>query len=108
MMMQDGKYYSLQIIKPETVEEWTEKQSDKSERGLGWDTKSEKNSSAGNLFSMDSYGHTGFTGTSVWIDKERDLFVILLTNRVYPSRNNIKINRFRPEIHDAIIRAVDY
>jgi beta-N-acetylhexosaminidase len=108
MMLQDGKYDSLQIINPSTVKEWTKKQSDKSERGLGWDTKSEKNSSAGNLFSMDSFGHTGFTGTSVWVDKDRDLFVILLTNRIYPSRNNIKINRFRPEIQDAIIRAVDY
>jgi len=57
---------------------------------------------------MRSFGHTGFTGTSVWADKERDLFVVLLTNRVYPTRENRKIIKFRPKLHDAVIGAVDY
>ena len=58
------------------------------DRALGWDTKSAEGSSAGTLFSPASFGHTGFTGTSMWIDPERDLFVILLTNRVHPTREN--------------------
>ncbi len=73
---------------------------------LGWDTRSAQGSSAGALFSAHSVGHLGFTGTSVWIDLERQVHVILLTNRVHPSRNNTAIRSFRPRLHDAVMRAV--
>jgi beta-glucosidase-like glycosyl hydrolase/CubicO group peptidase (beta-lactamase class C family) len=106
--LNDGFYNGGQVFNYFTIEDWTSRQGKQSSRGLGWDTKSEKGSSAGNKFSKNSFGHTGFTGTSVWVDKDRDLFVVLLTNRVYPTRENRKIIKFRPKLHDAIIDAVDY
>jgi len=107
MLLQKGNYNGIQIIKSKTVEFFGKKQSELSSRALGWDTKSPQGSSAGSLFSDLSYGHTGFTGTSIWTDPVRNLFVIFLTNRVFPTRNNLKILKVRPLLHDAIIRAVD-
>ena len=108
MLLQKGTYQGRQFIKPSTVEMFIKQQSKNSTRALGWDTKNgEGFSSAGDLFSNLSYGHTGYTGTSVWTDPTRKLFVILLTNRVYPTRNNTKLIRLRPVIHDSIIRALD-
>ena len=66
----------------------------------GFDTPSRLNSSAGRFFSCDSVGHLGFTGTSFWLDPNSGLIVILLTNRVHPSRANQKIKPFRPKLHD--------
>ena len=106
-VLNKGRYGDKQIFKASTVENWTTKQTSQSSRGLGWDTKSPQHSSAGHYFSMHSFGHTGFTGTSVWADKDNDLFVVLLTNRVYPTRKNRKIIKFRPVIHDAIFLATD-
>jgi CubicO group peptidase (beta-lactamase class C family) len=74
-----------------------------STRALGWDTPSEKNSAAGRYFSAGSFGHTGFTGTSMWIDPNRRLFVIFLTNRVFPNSDNIQIRDIRPKLHDAVM-----
>lgn len=75
--------------------------------GLGFDTPSENQSSAGELLSRRSFGHLGFTGTSFWCDPERDLAIVLLTNRVHPSRHNALIRAFRPRFHDAVIRALE-
>jgi len=75
-----------------------------SSRALGWDTM-QPTSSCGTLLSPTSIGHTGFTGTSLWIDHERDLYVVLLTNRVHPTRSNDALVRLRPRLHDAIVRA---
>jgi CubicO group peptidase (beta-lactamase class C family) len=66
----------------------------------------EEDSSSGHYFSPSSYGHLGFTGTSVWIDPERRVFVILLTNRVNPSRANEKIKQVRPALHDAVMQSL--
>jgi len=74
-----------------------------SSRALGWDTRSDEGSSSGHYFSMKSFGHTGFTGTSMWIDPMRELYVIFLTNRVYPDPANLQIRDIRPKLHDAII-----
>ena len=71
-----------------------------SDWALGFDTKSETGSSLGRYFSLKSVGHLGFTGTSLWHDPETDLTVILLTNRVHPTRDNLAIRAFRPEIHE--------
>ncbi|MGH9790105.1 MAG: serine hydrolase, partial [Candidatus Acidiferrales bacterium] len=57
-------------------------------------------------FSASSFGHTGYTGTSLWLDPEKELFVILLTNRVHPTRDNTKIDQVRPTLHDAIIESL--
>ncbi len=74
-------------------------------RTLGWDVPTEP-SSSGRYFSAKSFGHTGFTGTSLWIDPERKLFVILLTNRVHSTRLNEQIRQLRPAVHDAIFEAL--
>jgi len=71
-------------------------------RPLGFDIPSGTDSSAGRFISSKSIGHLGFTGTSFWFDLDRDFLVILLTNRVHPTRFNDKIRRFRPLIHDLI------
>jgi CubicO group peptidase (beta-lactamase class C family) len=75
-------------------------------RALGFDTPSESGSSAGKYFSAKSVGHLGFTGTSFWMDLERDLIVILLTNRVHPARANETIKTFRPLVHDLVFEEV--
>lgn len=76
-------------------------------RPLGWDAPVERNSSAGEYFTRASIGHTGFTGTSLWIDPERDLFVVLLTNRVNPSATNRAHVQLRRDVHDAVQLAID-
>jgi CubicO group peptidase (beta-lactamase class C family) len=77
-----------------------------SNRGLGWEFPSGR-SSAGVYFSAQSFGHTGFTGTSIWIDPRRDLFVVLLTNRIDPTAANEKHLALRREVHDGVARAVN-
>jgi len=74
--------------------------------GLGFDTPSPRQSSAGDLLSRRSFGHLGFTGTSFWCDPDRDLVVVLLTNRVHPCRDNPLIRQFRPRFHDAVVRCL--
>jgi CubicO group peptidase (beta-lactamase class C family) len=71
-------------------------------RTPGWDTPSGEGSSVGRYFSPKTVGHLGFTGTSLWIDLEEELAVVLLSNRVHPTRANEKIKTFRPVFHDAI------
>ncbi|TAJ91888.1 serine hydrolase, partial [bacterium] len=73
---------------------------------LGWDTPSAENSSSGSYFSPHSVGHLGFTGTSIWWDLEKDCHVILLSNRIHPSRTTDKIKGFRPYIHDLIMKTL--
>jgi CubicO group peptidase (beta-lactamase class C family) len=74
---------------------------------LGWDTPTAEGSGAGTRFSAHSVGHLGFTGTSAWLDLDRGRHVILLTNRVHPTRDNESIREFRPFIHDRIIAALE-
>jgi CubicO group peptidase (beta-lactamase class C family) len=74
---------------------------------LGWDTPSPSGSSAGRHVSPESVGHLGFTGTSIWIDLARDVRIVLLTNRVHPSRDNDRIRDARPRIHDAAMEALE-
>lgn len=91
------------VAKPETVSLFTRRQEEKSSRGLGWDTKS-TGSSAGTLFGPSSFGHTGYTGTSIWVDPDARLAVILLTNRVHPT-DEASIGKIRPFFHDAVWQA---
>jgi CubicO group peptidase (beta-lactamase class C family) len=79
---------------------------DRSTFALGWDTPSPGQSSSGTLFSARSVGHLGFTGCSIWWDLEKHCHVVLLTNRVHPTRKNEKIREFRPQIHDLIMKAL--
>jgi CubicO group peptidase (beta-lactamase class C family) len=73
---------------------------------LGWDTPSPERSSAGRYFSAAAVGHLGFTGTSLWIEPQREIIVVLLTNRVHPRSDNEAIREFRPRIHDLIMETI--
>jgi beta-glucosidase-like glycosyl hydrolase/CubicO group peptidase (beta-lactamase class C family) len=107
MILNGGTYGGVRYISEETVKRFITRQSERSTRAIGWDTKNFHGyTSAGKLFGPKSFGHTGFTGTSIWADPERNLFVILLTNRVYPTRNNTKIFDVRPKVADAVVEAI--
>jgi CubicO group peptidase (beta-lactamase class C family) len=77
-----------------------------STRALGWDTPSATGSSAGSRFSRLSIGHTGFTGTSIWIDPERCLAVVILSNRVHPTRDNPRWGPVRGLVADRVVGAL--
>ncbi|MCD6295840.1 MAG: serine hydrolase, partial [Deltaproteobacteria bacterium] len=95
-------------LKQETVKDFFTRQDlvKGSTWALGWDTPSPQGSSSGMYFSANSIGHLGFTGTSVWMDIDKDIIVIFLTNRVHPTRNNEKIKAFRPRIHDVVMEEI--
>ncbi len=92
------------VFRRATLEEFVTKRADipGSSRALGWDTML-PTSSCGTLMSGRAFGHTGFTGTSLWIDPEKDVYVALLTNRVHPTRANEAIKHVRPAVHDAVV-----
>jgi CubicO group peptidase (beta-lactamase class C family) len=100
-----GYYGRESILQRELVRQFTTRQesSARSSWALGWDTPSAP-SSSGSSFSEQSFGHLGYTGTSLWIDPLCELEVVLLSNRVHPSRKNEKIKVFRPYIHDLVYR----
>jgi len=108
MLANGGVLGHRRIVSRETVELFTRRAElpPGSTRALGWDTRSVEGSSSGHFFSFLSFGHTGFTGTSLWIDPERQLFVLLLTNRVHPSRENTLIREVRPAVADAVVRGL--
>ena len=95
------------ILRPETVALFTRRESAPAgtSRALGWDTPSAP-SQSGKYFSPPSYGHLGYTGTSLWIDPDRQLSVTLLTNRTWPDCSNQSIKQIRPKFHDAAIEAL--
>ncbi len=105
MLLNHGTYAGVRIFSPAVVDTFTHRFSGESSRALGWDTPG-PGSSAGDYFSAASFGHTGFTGTSLWIDPERDLFVVLLTNRVDPTRAEQRIGALRRTVHDLVEQAV--
>ncbi|HEU4880641.1 MAG TPA: serine hydrolase [Longimicrobium sp.] len=105
MLLNGGEYGAVRILRPQTIARWTAPQVPGSSRALGWDTPSGE-SSAGHYFSPRSFGHTGYTGTSIWVDPERGLFVILLTTRVNPTAENQKQAPLRRAVADAVQNAI--
>jgi CubicO group peptidase (beta-lactamase class C family) len=95
----------LPMLSAQTVNYFLQKP-EKPRRALGWDIANGR-SSSGDYFSEESVGHTGFTGTSIWIDPKRDLFVVLLTNRLHPSASNQKHIALRRAVHDAVQLAIE-
>jgi CubicO group peptidase (beta-lactamase class C family) len=95
------------LFQPHTVELFTRREDfpPGTSRALGWDTPSQP-SQSGKHFSAKSYGHLGYTGTSLWIDPERHLSVTLLTNRTWPDRGSQDIKQIRPAFHDAVVEAL--
>ena len=107
MYLNGGTLDGVRIVRPETIRRFTTVQdSTFSNRALGWETPNGANS-AGRLMKRPAFGHTGFTGTSIWIDPTRDLFVVLLTNRVNPTRQNLRIGAVRTALADAVVRIMD-
>jgi CubicO group peptidase (beta-lactamase class C family) len=96
------------ILRPETISRFTRRETapEGTSRALGWDTRSQP-SQSGQYFSSASFGHLGYTGTSLWIDPERQLSVTLLTNRTWPDSRNQAIKRIRPQFHDAVVRCLE-
>lgn len=76
-------------------------------RGYGWCIKGDKNASGGDIISPEAFGHTGFTGISLWVDIKNDIYTILLTNRVHPNRDNLNIIRFRRLLNNAVLASVE-
>ncbi len=105
MLLNGGEYNGVRVLRPQTIARWTAPQGRGASRALGWDTPSER-SSAGRYFGPRSFGHTGYTGTSLWIDPERGLFVVILTNRVNPTAENQKHVGLRRAIADAVQMAI--
>jgi CubicO group peptidase (beta-lactamase class C family) len=105
MLLNGGWYGGARLLKPQTIARWTAPQGANSSRALGWDTPSGQ-SGAGRFFGPRSFGHTGYTGTSLWIDPERSLFVVLLTNRVNPTAENQKHVALRRAVADAVQAAI--
>ncbi|HUK30528.1 MAG TPA: glycoside hydrolase family 3 N-terminal domain-containing protein [Candidatus Acidoferrum sp.] len=106
VILNGGIYAHKRYLRYSTVYEFTSPQAlSGNTRTLGWAMRTEP-SSSGRYFSARSFGHAGFTGTSIWCDPEKDLAVVLLTNRVYPTRENDLIHEARPAIHDAVCRGL--
>lgn len=101
MLLNGGEHGGVRFLRPQTLARWTAPQGPGSSRALGWDTPSGA-SSAGRFSSPRSFGHTGYTGTSVWVDPERGLFVVLLTNRVNPTAANQRHVALRRAVADAV------
>ncbi len=106
VLLNGGTYGGVEYFKPETIELFTSRQSQVSRRGLGFD-RGEGGSYPSTLASAGTYGHTGYTGTCVWVDPKYNLVYIFLSNRVYPSVTN-KLNsmQIRPRIQNAIYEAI--
>ena len=102
-----GQSYPGALQPPSELATWTlrQNQPEGSSRALGWDTPSES-SSAGHYMTGQSFGHTGYTGTSIWIDPLRDIVIVLLTNRVNPTRDTPKFGMLRGVVADAVMMSL--
>ena len=105
LLLNDGRYGGVQLVRPETLVRWTAIQGPGSSRALGWDTPSGA-SSAGRYFGPRSYGHTGFTGTSMWMDPERGVFVVILANRVHSRGASTRHATLRSAVADVVQQSI--
>jgi CubicO group peptidase (beta-lactamase class C family) len=103
MMMNGGTIDGRNVIPAAMITMFTKRQVE--DRALGWQKPNGTNS-AGHRMPEDAYGHTGFTGTSIWINPSNDVYVVLLTNRVDPTRNNNKVGRVRTQLADAVMASI--
>jgi len=108
-MLNKGSWLGSRYFKSNLIKEFTKRQNIPlgSERALGWDTPSRNGkSSAGDLYSENSFGHLGFTGTSIWIDPDSEIVIVLLTNRVHPTRKNSRIYGIRRKFHNYAMESI--
>ena len=111
MMLNGGILDDKRILSAQTVAKMTSPvviSETGAARGLGWDINTSFSSNRGELFPLGSFGHTGFTGTSVWIDRVSQTFVVFLSNRVHPDDDKARIKEARPIVHDAVASALGW
>lgn len=109
MNLNGGSYDDRQFFSKETIDFFTKNQSQISHRGLGWNKPSGPGDGTVSRYASEqTYGHTGFTGTCVWVDPKEELIFVFLSNRVYPSASNQKLirNKTRQRIHDVAYKAI--
>jgi beta-N-acetylhexosaminidase len=108
LMLNRGRLGKVNLFEKETVELFAERVFTEKHwtHALGWDTPSYRGSSVGDVFSRRSIGHWGYAGTSIWIDMEHNYYVVLLTNRTWPDRENKTIRKFRPLFHDHVAKTI--
>jgi len=105
MMLNEGSYGDVRVFRPQTVRTFTARQPGAGHRALGWET-ADGAASSGGAISPSAFGHTGFTGTSIWIDPENELFVILLTARTYDNSSSAPVQRLRRGLNDLVAGAI--
>ena len=105
LMLDGGTYRGRSLLPPETIARWTARQNGMSSRALGWDAPA-PGASSGQYFSPRSFGHTGYTGTSMWVDPERSLFVVLLMNRINSRGASEEHLTIRRAVADAVQAAI--
>lgn len=108
MLSNDGYYSGKQYLKKETLDLFNARYFPNNRRGLGWDKKDWRRDGASSQATDSSFGHTGFTGTMVWADPEKELIYVFLSNRIYPDSKNEKLMKLniRTEIHDVIYESI--
>ena len=109
LMLNKGSWLGNRYFRSNSVEKFTKRQNIPvgSERTLGWDTPSRNGrSSAGDFYSNNSFGHLGFTGTSIWIDPDNEIVIVFLSNRVHPTRENNRIYGIRREFHNRVMELI--
>ncbi len=108
MLAGGGELDGVRVLRSSTIREFTRRQPGAGTRALGWDTPGRPGTgAAGARQSPHSFGHTGYTGTSVWIDAERGTWVVLLANRTYRTEGNNRMQGLRREVHDLVATASD-
>ena len=108
MIANGGELDGVRVFRASTVRAFTQRQPGSGTRALGWDTPGRPGTSLfGERCSNGSFGHTGYTGTSLWIDPERGTWVVLLTNRTYDTESNNRMQALRRAVHDRVAEAAD-
>jgi serine-type D-Ala-D-Ala carboxypeptidase len=108
MLANGGELGGVRVLQRSTIELFTQRQFGAGTRALGWDTPDERGEGAGGLrISSNAFGHTGFTGTSLWVDPDRGTWVVLLSNRTFQPSGPNRMQALRREINDVVATAVD-
>ncbi|MDB4948981.1 MAG: beta-lactamase [Gemmatimonadetes bacterium] len=108
MLAGGGTFEGVQVLRAATIRDFTRRQPGAGTRALGWDTPTGgENGAAGARMSPNAFGHTGFTGTSLWVDPERGTWVVLLANRTYDPHGANRIQALRRSVHDLVARSTD-
>ncbi|HEY0036198.1 MAG TPA: serine hydrolase, partial [Longimicrobium sp.] len=103
-----GELEGVRVLRPETIDTFATRQENAAERALGWETpKANGTGPAGRSLSDRAFGHTGFTGTSLWVDPEHETWAVLLTNRVYNTEAPNRIQKLRRTVHAFVTEAAD-